>query len=129
MIPWSHGCSTLVVFGGRNTKVIAFNRRMFRIIINYKGNAATFQFYLSSFLTQSSKIDPAIHALEFALYSVSSVLMFFRHLGFLNFPMMMRGNFSVPLILAATSKVIRSLGTFTPVPFFPSKPTCDRVNI
>ena len=76
---------------------------------------------VSHFGNQTSKTTEVIHAVEFASYSVGRQLTPRKHLGCLNFPIIINGSFSEPLMFEQTSTVTLSLFFFPPVHTAPAK--------
>ena len=125
MMPWSQGWRMLVVFGGKNTSLTAFKLSM-------SGCAGQ----LSSIMA----IGPSLQQVLFVQLSQPGDKQVTCHPGFLVcsiihwqtfnvvettslavLPMTNRGSFSLPLMLAATSTVSRSLAFFPPVQMAPLK--------
>ena len=81
-------------------------------------NIAKFRFFalivLSRCLSQSFQMSPVIHAFPLALYSTGRVFTFLKHLGFLLLPITGGLSFSLPSMLYAKSRVMRSFATFEP---------------
>jgi hypothetical protein len=67
----------------------------------------------SKIINQRQKIEDVIQAVSFALYLTCKFL-FLKHLGFLDFPMTIGGNFS-PVELQANITVTRSFENFVPL--------------
>ena len=76
---------------------------------------------LSHFFNQPSDIFSVIHALAFESYMHGKVLQPRDHLGFLLFPIIRSGSFSVPFMFAQTRMVTRPLLFLPPARFSPFK--------
>ena len=75
------------------------------------------QYCLFSFESQSSNIALVIHVLLLDLYSTNFRLMFLKQRGLADFPIINRGNFSLPSIFDPINIVTLCLLWFLPVHF------------
>lgn len=113
--PWSMGCVTKVLFGGKTMRSIAINPGICRCT----GQLSTINAILRLFTNfWSKKVCESIQLFVCALCIHSKDFTFLKHLGILAFLMRSSGNFS-PAALAALIPVNLTLLCLLPVHFSP----------
>lgn len=95
----SYGCSWLGQFGGKKTN-FKFSKKTLCVVDGgafiHKNRTLRFRHFkfLSVFFSHSVTISAAIHALAYVEYPNGNDFVFFKHLGFCDFPMIKVVNFS-----------------------------------
>lgn len=102
-MPWSHGCNTLVVFGGKKIsstfEVCGWAVQLSKMSVTF---LLSMENLLLIFCNHAAKISDVIHAFLFAVYSTGNGFSFLKYLGFLDFLMTSKGSFSDPSALQPT---------------------------
>ena len=127
MTPWSRGCRTGEMLGGRKITSVAFSDSVSGLgcAVQLSTTSKTSRFsnaiFRSNSCNQCLKIFEVIQAFAFDRYSTGSFCMRLKQRGCLNLPMVSSGSFSDPSAFAHTNTVIRSFDRFFPFAFVFSK--------